>query len=372
MTKNHGHNDKDYWTGPKSWFKLPWFYKLSIVTDQLSMLVTCNVPLAKGLERSANDAPTKAIADLMRVLGEDIEQGLPLHEALRRRPAFFPPFYVDMVEAGEESATLEECFNELNDDLFRTIRFRERLQNTLAYVGLLFGYELFLMTGLLYIVIPQFAEIFEQFSGGKTSLPKAAEIAFLHDTHLLPLLLMLLIITGPLYLVARHRRPRAPIVLRANHILLALPFLRGVVIKRSLAHAASILGRMLAAGIPLDRGLATTTRLDISPVHAAAFARIQQAVLTGVDFKDALEREGRSLPASFIAMAALGERSGLLPAALAQITELYRAHALKNARILLDITVPLVVCGIGLMVYYFYSYVFGFLIALPGVIELQQ
>src|SRR5690606_24402517 len=106
-------------------------------------------------------------------------------------------------------------------------------------------------------------------------------------------------------------------------LLFGVPRLRQVAIKANLAPAVSVLALLLEAGVPLDAALDQAAQLQLHPRYRRLFGRLRDGVRQGETLSMLCAREGRHLPGSLTAMIAVGERSGMLPSALAQLAELY-------------------------------------------------
>jgi type II secretory pathway component PulF len=153
-------------------------------------------------------------------------------------------------------------------------------------------------------------------------------------------------------------------------LALWVPFLRGVLIRRDLAHLSAVLGRLLMAGAPLDRALESSALLDVNPRYKQSLMRVQGKVLQGHSLHEALDFERAVLPPSFVGLLALGEAGGRLPETLMQVAGLYRREALRSARVLLDLAAPLPVCGIGLFVFWVYSSLWLSIMRIPQLIQI--
>jgi len=96
--------------------------------------------------------------------------GLDLSEAMRRLPRFFPQFYADMVEAGEQTGRMDDCLAELCEDVGTDLRVQRQIRGTMLYLGIVGSVLITIMTFLMIKVVPVFFEIHSEF-GSTPSTP---------------------------------------------------------------------------------------------------------------------------------------------------------------------------------------------------------
>lgn len=367
-------DEQGLWPGPRYWPRWRGVHALLVFTELVHPLIAARMPLPEGLLASLDDVPSPRLRQLLLAVQGDLAVGLPLHEAMERRPAFFPRYYTDLVKAGEDSGQLAESLLELRGELLRSIELRDRINENSMYVGAVLFTELTIISGLIAFVVPKFADIFNYLSGGRSPLPRSMRMlielsnALRTEVVAIPLLMMTLIAGWYFFWYSPSARKKvAGLVVR---IALHIPFLRGVLIKRDLAHIAAVLGRLLMAGAPLDRALESSALLDVNPRYKQTLMRVQGKVLQGHSFSEALDFERAVLPASFTGLLALGESGGRLPETLTQVAGLYRREALRSARVLLDLSAPLPVCAIGLFVFWVYSSLWLSIMQIPQLVQI--
>ncbi|MCK5558645.1 MAG: type II secretion system F family protein [Candidatus Hydrogenedentes bacterium] len=338
----------EWWPGPWYLRRKKWRRDLLSVTGQLAAIVRSNSPMIGGLEAAALDAPGAGLQDVFLVLRDDIESGLSLTEAMLRRPRFFPRFYADLVKVGEETGKLYGTLTELNDELLETMVFRDIFRIYLLYITIVLAAVCSVQALLCTRVVPVFAELLANF---EAEVPRstAALIAFSNYVvcggwRTILVTVCLVAIAGNI--LHRLLRRRGMISAAVGRLLMCVPFLRSIVVKRNLAQAALVLEKLLAGRVPLDAALEDAASLDISPIYRATMRRLGKSVQNGETLNAAMEKE-RLLPASFRGLVSIGESSGLLPEAFGRIALLYRREAIKTGKILIDVLTPAGVVVLG-------------------------
>lgn len=331
------------WRGPAR--KLQ---RLRDATRQLRAVVHAGVDHVGGLEALAADAPDREVGHLYRALAQDIASGLTFAQAMRKRPRFFPRYYCDLVEAGENTGALEQTLAELDEYLERNGLVRREIQGFWTYPLAVLTIQACIVTFLLVKVVPVFTEIFKEF--GWLSMPKMALLnamstfAQAHWPHLLAIAAC--VVVGYV-LVWRLIRARGLFDELLGRFVAAVPMLRALVVKRHLAHVARVLDKLLAASVPVPEALDDAAASDVNPMYARLLRRLKRRTEQGETLQTAMEPESRALlPLSFRGIVSVGESSGLLPQALGRIAGFYEREARKTLRMLGGLLEPL---SIGLL-----------------------
>ena len=314
-----------------------------LVLEEIEGLVAARVPLPGGLQALAMDAPNHSLRRIFHALHEEVSNGCPLHEALARQQDFLPSYCVDAVRAGEESGRLEEVLRDLQAELQEMLGFRTRVQATGSYLFGVLLVEAMLILMLLSQVLPQALEITTAFGQQPTFMMRALATA---QAWKLPLLLAFTAIAVPvLWTLGQVSAQRDGKLAQFFARLGArVPLLHRIQRCRHLGHGAAIAGVLIEAGLPLHEAFRAAGQATRAPAFKHGFQQVALRLEQGDSLREALHRESAIFPAGFRGLLSLGESSGQLPEALAQVKALYRAQALRNARLLLDIGGPIILC----------------------------
>jgi type II secretory pathway component PulF len=327
--------------------------------------------------------------------------GLDLSAAMRRLPRFFPQFYADMVEAGEQTGRMDACLAELCADTQTDLKVQRQIRGTVLYLGIVGLVMLVIMTFLMIKVVPVFFEIEKEF-GTKSHVPFISGVIALTDTitspgggpihrspstqkpgqqklatraglaaqHIsIPAITPLVIIVGVItfFLWRLYRKRRRGFSSRPlSSLFLLLPGFRGMVMQDNFTVITGTLEKLLCAGVPLDRAVEKASAGDVNPVYSRMLRRVHKRILEGESLVAAFQQAsgGLLVPASFTSLVAVGEQSGMLPEALAYLHTFYRTQADIRARILVDTIKPFGVMLMGLVVMLFLRDTFTLLVGL--------
>ncbi len=120
-----------------------------------------------------------------------------------------------------------------------------------------------------------------------------------------------------------------------------------------LATATRQLATLLSAGLSLDETLNTVAGQLERPQLATALNRVREAVVQGEALHLALLNESKIFPPIYISMVEVGENSGTLDEALANLADLLEEQARLQSRITAALAYPLLMALVGSSVLFF-------------------
>ena len=332
---------------------------LMVVTYQLEALIKAGVPLAQGLEMLATQASSSAFQAVLRAVKQKVESGSSLAAALQGHPTVFTPWYVSMVEAGEESGTLPETFSRLAEHLDKVVRLRQQVKLALAYPLLVVGVALLVLWVLLIWVIPMFATMFTDW-GDALPWPTAVVLAVSRwlQEHWVSALLGVagLGIGGRLW--AKTRSGQRMI----EGVVLRVPLVGNLWRNVAVVHVARTLSVLLGSGVPILRSLEIAQKVSGLQRMARALEDARSSIREGHTLADPLGRSGM-FPRLVSNMVGVGEATGSLDTALGNVADLYEREVDRDVAAFTAVLEPLIIVvlgiGIGFIVVAMYLPIFS-------------
>lgn len=314
------------------------------------------------------------LESIFLIMRDRLASGMELSAVLASFSNVFPPYYVGLVQAGEDSGKLSACLEGLNATVVRHMTTRQKLLANFGYLGLVAFAQFWIMLFIAIKVFPVFAEILDEF--GSTPGPVAISlfslvdypVGFLYSLDALQaVILIVFALCSQLLLLVSSRYGYGRLAL-AESVIFRLPWVRQIAIKANLAPAASVLALLTEAGVPLDSALDQAADAGIHPHYRRLFRRLRDRVRQGEALSAGCARERRQLPGSFGALIGVGELSGLLPDAFAQLADLYAQDVVHGSRIASDMVIPAGVLVLAAMTLWFEAALFGTMTAMSDAI----
>ncbi len=338
---------------------------LMVLTYQLEALLKAGVPLSQSLEILATQASSSAFQAVIRAVKQRVEAGASLAEALQGHPAVFTPWYVSMVEAGEESGTLDETFGRLAEHLDKVVRLKQQVKLALAYPLLVVSVATVVLWLLLLWVIPMFATMFADW-GDALPWSTAAVLAvsrWLQDHGVAVLLGVAGAgIGGRLWMKTRVGQRMI------EDVLLRVPFVGTLWRNVAVVHVARTVSVLLSSGVPISRSLEIAQKVSGLQRMERALEEARSSIREGHTLAGPLERSGM-FPRLVSNMVGVGEAAGSLDTALGKIADLYEREVDRDVAAFTAVLEPLLIVvlgiGIGFMVVAMYLPIFS----MPSVFD---
>ena len=359
-------------TGLKSDVKIPFFggrikaEALSVFSRQFATMIDSGLTLLRALAVLAEQTESAPLAEILRTVRLDVEQGASLSQALAKHPKAFPRIYIAMVRAGEVGGGLDRVLVQLADTLEKQVGLRRKVKSAMTYpVGVL-CLVFCILAAMLIFVIPTFKNLFASL-GGKLPLPTRILITASSKAFIVIPLFLVAVGVG-LFAFRRFLRTDQGRALW-DSFKLRMPVAGKLVHQSALARMARTMSSLIRSGVPLIESLEITKDTAGNTVVSHALSDVQEGVRGG----DAIARRLANhavIPPMVTQMVAVGEESGSLDGMLEKVALFYesRVEALVNSLTSLLEPVLVVVLGgiVGSMVISLYLPMFK-IFSLPGL-----
>ncbi|MBI5592305.1 MAG: type II secretion system inner membrane protein GspF [Deltaproteobacteria bacterium] len=319
--------------------------ELAIMTRQLGTLMTAGFPLVAALDALIPQTRSLQLKNQLTRIKDAIVGGSSFSQALSTVPTF-PPLYINMIQAGESSGTMELVLDRLAEMIEKQQQVTQRITSAMTYpvfmtlIGA--GILLFLIT----YIVPTIAALF---SDMKQVLPVPTRI-LIAASQILKLWWWVIPI-AIIFIVLSFQRVRNAESGRhaIDGILLSLPVLGDFLRKLSAARIARTLGLLLENGVSLLSALEIVKNIAGNVRIAGAVEAAANKVRQGQGLAGSLNATGQ-FPALFIQMIQVGEQSGALESLLKKLSDLFENEvetALMRMAALLE---PVMILIMGVMV----------------------
>ena len=316
---------------------------LVLCTRQLATLVKAGMPLLRALRTVSDQLEAGPLRDAFLQVTRDVEAGVRLSEALSRAPRWFPPFYVNMVRAGEVGGLLDEILLRLAELMEKQQRLKERVKGALMYPAFVLLAAAGILAILMVFVVPTFVGMFSELG---SSLPLPTQILVTTATICRAwwwlVLLGLAGFSAVFQLMARTPAGKRILDQVAFHAPVAGPLIQQLLIARF----ARTLGTLLASGVPILGALETVRATVTNSVIDDALGDVVHSLKVGESLARPMELSG-VFPPLVSRMVALGEETGQLDEMLVQVASSYEEQVEVMLGGLTQLLEPLLIVLVG-------------------------
>ena len=332
--------------------RLPWQRKrvpqkdLLIFTQELSTLVKAGLTLDRSLSVLSDLTENAYLAEVVRELLREIKGGKALSEALSTYPQVFPKVYVNMVRAGEVGGALDQILERLEEYLEGADELRSYLISSMIYPCILVVVAIGSIIIMMTVVIPQFADIFEN-AGAPVPLPMMVLLVLSGFLTGFWWLILLVIGGGAYWIYSRLKTEEGR--LNWDRQLLKLPVVGSVLQKLEVSRFSRTLGTLLQSSVPLIQSINLVKEI----VENQAIASTMESIKSGVKKGEGLTRpirEAEIFPPFALHLLAVGEETGRLDDMLLQIADSYDRDLKRSLQRLVALLEPAIILVMGLII----------------------
>lgn len=319
---------------------------LAVYCRQFSAIISAGIPIVKALEILQRQGISPVLVIATQNVREDIVSGLSLGHAFRNNSDVFPEIFVNMIEAGEISGSLNNALERLADHFERENELLNKVKSATTYPIILSITAILVVIFVVTNVLPVFASLFESY-GAALPIPTKILISitgFL-SKHYGILLLGIIFIILLFIKIQSTQKGR----LWLENIYFNLPLFGPTVIKMEISRFTRTLSTMIASGIPLLDAVDTMDQVIESETLKLECRKIRESIQKGAGISQAAETTD-FFPPLFVEMTAVGEETGSLDEMLNKIADYYDTEVKDVFNRLSTILEPIIIVFMAVII----------------------
>ncbi|MFN9490926.1 MAG: type II secretion system F family protein [Betaproteobacteria bacterium] len=286
----------------------------------MELMVRFGIPMIDGLRDMRDTIDSPRFCEVLTVMTEDMEAGNMLSQCMASHPDVFDRVFISLIRAGERSGQLPDVFQNLAE----TIRWQDELisqtRRLLMYPAFTLVVVLGVMAALMVFLVPQIAGLFKSMG---MALPVQTKLllavsSFTKDFWL-PMLLVPATAAISIAVVVRGSSKAAYLW---DHAKLRIPVVGPILLKIIMSRFTNTFGLMYRSGITVLDAIKISEDVVGNRVVADGLNRAVQQVSAGEGLTDTFNNLGL-FPPLVIRMLRMGENTGALDTALANVTYFY-------------------------------------------------
>ena len=313
---------------------------------QMYTVTRTGLPLLKGLtglmQTTHNEVLKQALVDIVASL----ESGRGLAESLKRHPKLFSTLFVNLVEIGESTGTLDTSFERLYEYLSMDQEVRDRVKSAVRYPIIVLVAVAIALGIITVFVIPNFAPIFRQLGD---DIPLPTKIIMGTSNFVINNWIFIIGTVIASWVAAAYyiRTPTGR--LNWDRLKLNIPVTGIIVRNAALSRITRSLAVSLSAGLPINQTLKTVSDSIGNTWLGARMALLAEGIERGEALSTTAASSDMFTPL-VLQMITLGEETGALPELMDEASEFYRREVdydLENLSAALE---PILIVTVGVVV----------------------
>mgnify|MGYP000962439007 FL=1 len=319
--------------------------ELAIICSQFAIILTSGLPIVKCVEMVAAQAQNKDLRTMLYKVAEDVAGGYSLAQSFTNAGTAFPVTFVETIRAGEQSGTLELCFDRLHKYYDKTAKTKAKIISTLTYPAMVIVVAIVVFIIIMVVAVPMFVSTFRELGTDLPPITKGmiAVSDFLTGYWWVRALLALGFFIGRLLL---KRDPKGRMWLAKNKLTRSP--LKRLHTMSAASQFASTMATMLTAGLPLVKCLEVTANVIGNDMVAVATRKTRQGGEQGRGLAECMD-ESPYFPKMLTEMTGVGEHSGNLEETLTVIAEYFDNEVDVTTTRLLSLLEPCITIGLAIL-----------------------
>ena len=319
----------------------------SIVLRELAALLRAGVPLLRTLQLAADSTADPHVRDGLLRITRDLDNGHTLSAAAeheQRGSGLLSPYDVAMIQVGEQTGRLPECFADLHRQREFVRATNEQVASALRYPAFVILTCLMAVVVVNIFVLPNFAKVFAQ---SRSPLPMLTQV--LMGMSSLMLQWWPIGLAGVVGTVVAWRRWTATErgLLWWDKNKLRLPIVGRILEGIVLSRLSGALASAMTAGLTINDALSVAARTLDNTWFESRLQRMRHDLARGSSISAAARNMG-VLPPTLMQLFTIGEESGSLEELMSEIAVHYQTevdYAIKSLSATLE---PILIWFLGM------------------------
>lgn len=334
-----------------------------VFAGSLSAMISAGLSLSRALrvmEKQATGAFKKVLVELV----EQVNRGASLSQGLSSFPGVFPPVFVAMAAAGEESGNLSQSLEITRQQLARGYDLLRKVRGAMIYPAIILSLIVVIGVLMMMFVVPTISRIFEDF---EADLPFSTQVVIgvsnfiAHQTVLFFAIVLSVVVFFVGFFKSRSGRHLfATLLLRAPIFSTLVKNYNSAVIMRTLSS-------LISSGVGMVEAIEITSQVIQNPHYREVLSGSAEKVQKGRPLSETFKEYEKLFPVFVGEMAEVGEESGNLAKMLMRGAVFFEEEVEQTTKNLSTVIEPALMILVGAAVGFFAVAIIGPIYSLSNV-----
>ncbi|MBC7981987.1 type II secretion system F family protein [Candidatus Parcubacteria bacterium] len=315
-----------------------------IFARNLANMLEAGLSLTRSIAVMEKQSKNKKLKNIYHELNLDISAGKTFHDALDRWNTVFPPVFISMVKAGEESGNLADSLKSVGTQMEATYKLQKKIKGAMMYPSVIFVVMIIIGLIMMVFVVPKLTATFADV---KAELPGSTKfVIFMSEflrNHFILLPLMLLAAMTAIYQVLHTKQGRKIF----DRIVIKLPIFGQLIKESNSAKTARTLSSLIGSGVDLIQSVDITSEVLQNNLYKDVMSQVKANVEKGKPMSDIFNQHEELYPVFVSEMINVGEETGKLATMLQGVAVFYENEVDQKTKDLSTIIEPILMVFIG-------------------------
>lgn len=319
--------------------------ELSSFCGQIALILKSGISSMEGLTIMLEDTSAKDERVILEALLSNMQETGSFYEALKS-VKIYPSYMLHMVQIGEETGTLDEVMEALQNHYEREDSIKKSIRNSITYPMIITAMMVIVIVVLLVKVMPIFNQVFIQLGSEMTGFSRMLMHIGTAINSYSAILIAILAIIAVFVLYGIRTASGQKLFFNIGH---KLRFTRVIYEEIAACRFASAMALTLSSGLNPERSMELVNALNDDPVFQEKIDLCMKKIEEGTDLSQALFTSGM-FTGVYARMVSIGSKTGAMEQVMDQIADLYQSDIDTRMNNILAVLEPALVIALSLIV----------------------
>ena len=319
---------------------------LSVFCRQFVSITQAGVPMKEALQMLSEQTENKWLKRAISEVLLSVEKGNTLADSMRGQSDIFPPMLINMVEAGENSGSLEMAFTRMAIQFEKEAKLKATIRKATIYPIILIIAAIGVVAVMLLFVIPIFIDMFAdldvEMPGITMWVMNTSEWMTEHWYMILGLIILVIVAYKMIYKTEQGR-------LAIDRVKMKMPLFGKLTVKTACAQFARTMSTLLSSGISTIDALETVSKIVNNIHYTNALLKAREEVMKGIPLSEPLTAS-KIFPPMVCHMTGIGEETGNIEDMLEKLADYYDEEVEMTTQSVLAAMEPLIIVFMAVVV----------------------
>lgn len=319
---------------------------LSVLCRQFNSILNAGVTVVDALRMLSDQTENKVLKKTLAETKAMVEQGETLAGSMLKYPKIFPPMLVTLVEAGEQSGSLEVSFQRMSVQFEKSAKMAGLVKKAMIYPIVLMLVAVIVVIVMSVSVIPKFAEMFSEMG---SDLPVATKAVMALSDMLIYRWYVLIGIVVAVIVIIKFAKTTEGGKEFFGKLAMKAPIFGKLNVKSYSAKFARTLSTLVSAGLGVSSSIEITAKSMTNILYEQALTKAKTEIEQGVAMSVPIKKSA-VFPPMVHNMIAIGEETGNIEEMLNKVAEYYEEETEIATQGLTAAMEPLIIVVLGVIV----------------------
>ncbi len=337
-----------------------------LFASNLGAMIEAGLSLSRSLEVIERQGGSSRYKTIIHAIAERVRGGASLHDSLALYQNIFPPVFIAMVAAGEESGKLSQSLGIISAQLEKSYELRRKIRGAMMYPAVIVAVIILIGILMMIYVVPTLTATFKDFA---VELPLSTRIVIWFSdfvsTHKI-----LVFLAFPVVVLGAWRSLKIQSVKHLfERIALKLPVISPIIKQVNSAMTMRTISSLVSSGVSMVESLHITEDVLQNHAYKNLLSHARASVQKGLPLSQSFSGREDLYPVLVAELTAVGEETGDLPGMLMKGALFYEKEVDQVTKNLSTIIEPVLMVFIGIAVGFFAIAMLGPMYSLTDAIK---